>query len=371
MQDTFASAYFTIAATSATVDKGFLYRSADHFARLGHDTSYAYISKAGADFNRDVEQGELNQRGWVLQERALSRRIIHFTAAQTYWECGSAIWCESNETIDYRSAPSSSDFPKLDSSGSTGDPRSNFTDIFQRYSQLGLTKPRDRPVAVGALENRPQEFYRTESVYGIVRDFFGESLLWQGSNSQVEPIIDFSDNIQSWLVGKEKVPSWSWMAYKGSIRYPEPPIQGLTWEADFKFVYKEDDSRCILRAPLAQLMRTCQLQPDQDESNTQRHDLKYKLTDESGDLVGQIQYDYWDRDDDPLEIEYLGFIVLARSTGQPNRDKKGKSPADKGLGVGACHALLVERVVEKSYRRRGVAMIDGRYLVRDDAVSVF
>jgi hypothetical protein len=95
------------------------------------------------------------------------------------------------------------------------------------------------------------------------------------------------------------------------------------------------------------------------------------LTDESGDLVGRIQYDYWDRDDDPLEIEYLGFIVLARSTGQPNRNKKGKYPPEKELGVDACHALLVERVVEKSYRRRGVAMINGRYLVRDDVVSVF
>jgi hypothetical protein len=227
MQDTFALAYFTIAATSAAVDKGFLYRSADHFARLGHDTSYAYISKAGADFNRDVEQGELNQRGWVLQERALSRRIIHFTAAQTYWECGSAIWCESNETIDYRSALSSSDFPKLDSSGSTGDPRSTFTDIFQRYSQLGLTKSRDRPVAVGALENRLQEFYRTESVYGIVRDFFGESLLWQGSNSQVEPIIDFSDNIQSfgWLVRKRCRRGLGWRT-KGQL-----DIQNLLYRA--------------------------------------------------------------------------------------------------------------------------------------------
>jgi len=33
--------------------------------------------------NKDV----LNSRGWILQERALSRRIIHFGPHEVYWEC--------------------------------------------------------------------------------------------------------------------------------------------------------------------------------------------------------------------------------------------------------------------------------------------
>ena len=32
-------------------------------------------------------------RAWVLQERALSRRTIHFSKGQTYWECGSIVRC--------------------------------------------------------------------------------------------------------------------------------------------------------------------------------------------------------------------------------------------------------------------------------------
>jgi hypothetical protein len=99
MEEVFAQAYCTIASTSTTDSDGFLYRSPRHFTKLGDGSLLAYASKRGADFDRDVEHGGLNQRGWVLQERALSRRILYFTESQTYWECGSAIWCETNEPI--------------------------------------------------------------------------------------------------------------------------------------------------------------------------------------------------------------------------------------------------------------------------------
>ena len=47
------------------------------------------------DFVSDVEGGILNSRGWVLQERCLSRRVIHFSATQTYWQCGVGVHCET------------------------------------------------------------------------------------------------------------------------------------------------------------------------------------------------------------------------------------------------------------------------------------
>ena len=53
------------------------------------------VCEAIDDFYRDVDQGELNQRGWVLQERALSRRTIYFTETQSYWECGGGVRCET------------------------------------------------------------------------------------------------------------------------------------------------------------------------------------------------------------------------------------------------------------------------------------
>ena len=57
--------------------------------------STLYICEHIDDFTRDVEQSILNSRGWVLQERALSRRILHFSDTQTYWECGVGVHCET------------------------------------------------------------------------------------------------------------------------------------------------------------------------------------------------------------------------------------------------------------------------------------
>jgi hypothetical protein len=84
MERVFASAYCTIAASPDKETDGFLHRS--HITPMGES----------ANFDQDVGNSVLNQRGWVLQERALSRRTIHFTVKQTYWECESAVWCETN-----------------------------------------------------------------------------------------------------------------------------------------------------------------------------------------------------------------------------------------------------------------------------------
>ena len=53
-----------------------------------------YVCDPIDDFQEHVLNGHLNTRGWVLQERALARRTIHFTNKQIYWECGEGIRCE-------------------------------------------------------------------------------------------------------------------------------------------------------------------------------------------------------------------------------------------------------------------------------------
>jgi hypothetical protein len=112
MEDVFSSAYCTIAAScaSGTTD-GFLKplsgdRSKNRrcYALNGEvestdknsvGDSVFYICDAIDNFARDVEKGQLSKRGWVFQERALSRRTIHFTETQVYWECGKGIRCET------------------------------------------------------------------------------------------------------------------------------------------------------------------------------------------------------------------------------------------------------------------------------------
>ncbi len=94
METVFSSAYCTIAASSAqNSTEGFLNRRQCVKVPNASDTPL-YVCNTN-DFRRDVEKGVLSQRGWVLQERALSRRTIHFTEKQTYWECSKGVHCES------------------------------------------------------------------------------------------------------------------------------------------------------------------------------------------------------------------------------------------------------------------------------------
>ena len=42
-----------------------------------------------------IKMTPLNQRGWVMQERLLSRRIIHFSQDKIHWQCCNIAACEA------------------------------------------------------------------------------------------------------------------------------------------------------------------------------------------------------------------------------------------------------------------------------------
>ena len=98
MEDVFSSAYCTIAASCArSTEDGFLKTRRDRQCvetQVGKDPPL-YICELIDDFRNDVEQEKLNKRGWVLQERVLSRRTIYFAKNQVYWECGHGVRCET------------------------------------------------------------------------------------------------------------------------------------------------------------------------------------------------------------------------------------------------------------------------------------
>ncbi|RYP58327.1 hypothetical protein DL769_009003 [Monosporascus sp. CRB-8-3] len=303
-------------------------------------------SKVCGSFQQDVENGELSRRGWILQERALSRRTIHLVGEQAYWECGSAIW---SKTADKGARPrgllASSEFPKqLElQANAPNDGSAMFQHIFAQYSGLGLTQLADRPIAIAGLEYRLEAFYETISVYGIIKSFFGKSLLWQRSADEwMEPLLNFNSNLFSWSIKGSRVPSWSWMAYAGKIRYRNIFTGGLTWMTDFKFDYMmSPHSRCILVAPMTRISATCRIQL-----------TKWEVTAENGDLVGWTRYDCRDEGN----VTCRTCIRLAEGT----RGWKEYAYVSHDVELPAgnfSYVLLLREVEGDTYRRIGVAII--------------
>jgi hypothetical protein len=96
MEKVFNSAYCTIAADSAVDWKqGFLRRKFPQFTTVEKSGVWMYTCDTKEDFESHVNSSRLNKRAWVLQERVLSRRILHFTESHTYFACGESVRCEN------------------------------------------------------------------------------------------------------------------------------------------------------------------------------------------------------------------------------------------------------------------------------------
>lgn len=96
MEDVYSGAYCVIAASRAIDQRdGFLgARPPRQYVTFQPEKPF-YVCRTIDHFNDDVIMGPLNQRGWVLQERALARRTMYFTKNQTYFECGNGVRCET------------------------------------------------------------------------------------------------------------------------------------------------------------------------------------------------------------------------------------------------------------------------------------
>ena len=110
MADVYRNAHFNIAATAApNGNHGIFYcrdtlKIGSCFVSTNWDGTWPisdrkmkglyYLTRKDA-FDDDVSHAHLNKRGWVIQERVLSRRIFHFSKYQIYWECSDAVASES------------------------------------------------------------------------------------------------------------------------------------------------------------------------------------------------------------------------------------------------------------------------------------
>ncbi|EPE36661.1 hypothetical protein GLAREA_08824 [Glarea lozoyensis ATCC 20868] len=180
----------------------------------------------------------LNVRGWVLQERLLSRANIHFAKSQMYWECSENVFSQvmPNYCLAATWGYGSSKFKRLISEALS----KNFiaglnltselmpdlklwSGIIHMYSKCKLTRPSDKLVAVGGIASALAEMFGSRYLAGLwEKDLLGQ-LCWQlreslSTSERVQTSIIYCTASDELNVPCAYVaPSWSWASSEGVI----------------------------------------------------------------------------------------------------------------------------------------------------------
>lgn len=158
-----------------------------------------------------IDSEPLSQRGWCLQERLLSPRVLYFTKQELVWECETTWSFEDSlrATVERR----------LNSGDSYLQNKTAIYDawfsIIRAFTDAKLTRYTDRlPALSGLADAFLKKLPDEEYVAGLWKGDTIRGLLWAKNGSNPRP----SKAPPTYLA-----PSWSWASVDGPIYYP--PIE--------------------------------------------------------------------------------------------------------------------------------------------------
>ena len=139
-----------------------------------------------------IDQAPLSRRGWVVQERWLSPRILHYGRHQILWECSELSACETYESGLPEPLQNRQSGFKLDSAGLKSVPSNSgnydsWARIVEIYSGTKLTKPADKLIALSGIAQRMQSLRGDQYLAGLWRRHLPLQLLWSLSLGVVKP----------------------------------------------------------------------------------------------------------------------------------------------------------------------------------------
>ena len=174
-------------------------------------------------------KGPLLSRGWTLQERELSVRVLHYTADRVVWECRQHYASEEDPTLKPKSMQKSAGlrFRLLD--GSPRDRKNRpynykfakWKELVEDYSTRKLSLKEDKLRAITGLADAIKSIQQ-DDVYlsGIWKRDFGTELLWNVVPKQEDWVfVDKAWPTPPVFIG---IPSWSWAAHDGAIVFDRP-----------------------------------------------------------------------------------------------------------------------------------------------------
>ena len=256
MHKVYTNAYLNIAATGATDSyKGlFMVREPDHElkpTKVSCPVSFddeepgpfrTFILTDVMFFERELMNAPLNRRGWVLQERLLAPRVLHFGSRQLFWECKRGLSCERypDNLPDYMYRLLSTTFKSLDMSKRRTNksglkyasdvpqgPNSDlviynlWTRIARAYSSTQLSFVQDKAIALSGIAKAMQDTFQDTYIAGLWRRCLPSQLLWHVNKLRQ------SNGQPSVRPNPYRAPTWSWLSVDGEISPGSCHRQGL------------------------------------------------------------------------------------------------------------------------------------------------
>ena len=161
----------------------------------GHDSVYTFVLPDL--WSQWVSASTLNRRGWVLQERMLSPRTLHFSN-QLFWECREMQACETypdglpgmaeslaKGTTVSCTEPNGSRIPatfKNWREECARDGKHFWNRIVESYGQCFITMPEDRLVAIAGAARLLQPLLCDDYIAGLWKKDLPWNLVWQHMN---------------------------------------------------------------------------------------------------------------------------------------------------------------------------------------------
>jgi len=242
----------TVAATGAEdASKGCFLNRVPSSLEIGPVINLPYRTKEGVvsgrftvveqhttfaeEYDRFVEKSPLLKRGWIFQERVLSRRMVHYTRGKMFLECRSHRFrdeCQEGVSKDetqlgfWGPEIKGKTFPKKDPNPFEATLLGRWYIAVKIYSQLRLTKTSDKLAAVAGVASEFQMLLSKERDAAGKTGRDGSALhtplyvsgLW--SHDLLYGLSWCPSKPQNLRIAGNNAPSWSWASWHTPIEWP-------------------------------------------------------------------------------------------------------------------------------------------------------
>ena len=225
MHMVYSNSHCNISASHAEDSTGGLFRDRDSRALCGTEvdigTRYFYTTKNARKahvltndslIRNSIDDCPLSKRGWVLQERILAPRVLHFSRDQVFFECRTRIACELYDAgvpDTYYKYPRGTACAKVNDAFREKDKASWYMmwqNLIQMYSTMSLTYPSDKLAAISGIAKMVQSVVHDEYVAGMWRENLVGQLTWRIDGHTIRPSV-------------YRAPSWSWTSVDGKVNF--------------------------------------------------------------------------------------------------------------------------------------------------------